>query len=296
MESQPNRTPLIVIVGQTASGKSALALELAKRFNGEIVCADSRTVYRGMDIGTAKPSKEEQKQVPHHLLDILSPDQPLTVAEFKRRADEAIERIRAKGKVPFLVGGTGLYVDAVAFNFSFRGEPDYARRQDLEQMSVGELQALLKDQGVPLPANATNPRHLIRQIETGGERSIDRTLRPETLFIGIEVEKEILQRRIAERVDKMFDMGLENEVQTLVDRYGWSHALLQTIGYKEFQDFFAHKTSPVELRQRIVRDTLQYAKRQKTWFKRNKYVHWTCKPEEVVDLITTQLNKNYITN
>ncbi len=119
MESFPDHTPLIVIVGQTASGKSALALELAQQYNGEIICADSRTVYKGMDIGTAKPSKEDQQQVQHHLLDILSPDQTMTAALFKEKAEQAIKDIGSRGKVAFLVGGTGLYVDSLLFNFSF---------------------------------------------------------------------------------------------------------------------------------------------------------------------------------
>src|SRR5688572_25180412 len=162
-------TPLIVILGPTASGKSALALGLAKQFGGEIIAADSRTVYRGMDIGTAKPSVEEQRQVRHHLIDVVSPDGPFTVADFQRLAFDAIADIGARAKTPLLVGGSGLYIDAVIYNFSFREPSNGLGRSKLQMLSVDQLQELLEEQGIPLPENKKNPRHLIRALETAGE-------------------------------------------------------------------------------------------------------------------------------
>src|SRR5688572_3284275 len=226
MESKSDRTPLIAIIGQTASGKSAMALELVRRFNGEIICADSRTIYKGMDIGTAKPTRQEQKIVPHHLLDVTLPDNPLTVAQYKKLADDVINEVASRNKIPFLVGGTGLYVDSVIYNFSFKGEPDRARRLELEGLSVEELQKMHEAEGIPLPNNPKNPRHLIRQLETRGEEAQAKP-RPNTLVIGIMLEKEELKARIEARVDTMFTLGLEEEVRDLVTAYGWRAAPLR---------------------------------------------------------------------
>ena len=291
MEPQPDQSPLIVIVGPTGSGKSAWGLALAKRFNGEIIAADSRTVYQGMDIGTAKPTSEDRAQVAHWLIDTISPDESFTAADFKRQAGYAIQAITQKGKVPFLVGGTGLYVDALLYNFTFMAKPDPEERLRLQKLSVEALQAELEARGVPLPTNVKNPRHLIRQLETGGMPAAKRVLRPNTLIIGINCETDELQQRIAQRVEEMFAAGLEQEVQGLVEKYGWDCAVLQTIGYQEFQDYFAGRATLDEVRRAIKKNTIQYAKRQRTWFKRNKSIHWLDKREESVDLITSFLNK-----
>lgn len=291
MESIPDDAPLIVIVGQTASGKSAMAMELAMRFNGEIICADSRTVYKGMDIGTAKPSAEDQRKVSHHLLDITTPDRPITVADFKQRALQALAGIQARGKLPILVGGTGLYVDAVIFDFSFRAAPDPKERKKLLGLSVEELHRKVQALGLPLPENEHNPRHLIRQIESNGEAVQTGELRKRTLIFGLLVEKEELEKRITTRLENMIGQGLEQEVRELADRYGWECRALQTIDYQEFRPYLEEDTSLVSTKEAIIRHSLQYAKRQKTWFKRNKHIHYIRKTEESVDLITTLLNK-----
>jgi tRNA dimethylallyltransferase len=166
--TKPTKPILIAIVGETASGKSALALDLAERYNGEIIAADSRTVYRGMDIGTAKPSVADRARVPHHLIDIADPDQSISAADFQRLAYKAIADIQAREKNAFLVGGTGLYIDAVLYNFKFHGPADLAERAKLEKLSVVELRQQLQDEGTPLPTNQNNPRHLVRQLETKG--------------------------------------------------------------------------------------------------------------------------------
>lgn len=292
MEPFTNDTPLIVIVGQTASGKSAMALELAGRFNGEIVAADSRTVYKGMDIGTAKPTTDERSIVPHHLIDVVTPNNSFTAADFKHLAIEAITDIGQRGKVPILVGGTGLYIDSLLFDFTFRGPANPLRRQALERCSIEELQELLQQEGLPFPSNERNPRHLIRAIEAGSHRvSAKKPLRPRTLIIGVAIAPEVLQAQIEVRVERMLLAGLEQEVRHLVRDYGWGVTPLQTIGYQEFLPYLEGRMVIEEVRQALILHTRQYAKRQKTWFKRNPAIHWISKTEEAVDLVTTFLNK-----
>jgi tRNA dimethylallyltransferase len=291
MESKPNNPPLIVIVGETASGKTSLSLQLAQRFSGEIIAADSRTVYTGMDIGTAKPAASELAQVPHHLLDITTPDQPITAAQYKLRAQEAIADIVRRGNVPFLVGGTGLYIDAVLYDFAFRTPANPAEREKLQQLSIEELQTLLQQAGIPLPNNARNPRHLIRQLETKGEQAAPAELRANTLVLGMQVDRALLKERIATRVDVMLQAGLEAEVVSLSKKYGWDIPPMQTIGYQEFRAYFAGNATLEEVKQEIVRNTVRYAKRQRSWFKRNPSIQHICNVDEAVDLITTFLNK-----
>lgn len=291
MESKSDQPPLVVIVGETASGKSALAVNLAQRFNGEIIAADSRTLYKDMDIGTAKPTDAQRALVPHHLIDISTPDKPLTAADFKRLADETIQNISARGKLPFLVGGTGLYIDAVVYDFSFGEKGGGAERHKWQRLSVRELQDELQRQDIPLPNNAKNSRHLVRQLETKGMPRQPKLLRPNTLIIGLMVEREELALRIAARIDDMFAKGLPQEVKKLSQKYGWVLPPMQTIGYQEFENYDPASQTPEELKKRIIKNTLQYAKRQRTWFRRNKSIHWCKTGEESVDLITTFLNK-----
>lgn len=281
----------MVILGQTASGKSALAMELAHRFRGEIIAADSRTVYKGMDIGTAKPTVEDQRSVRHHLLDVVNPDDKFTVADFQRLALAAVGDISARGNLPFLVGGSGLYIDAVIYNFSFRKPADLELRSKLQSLSVGELQNLIAGLGTDLPTNKKNPRHLIRVLEAGGELPQKESLRPKTLVIGMEKEKDDLGEAISRRVDAMLDRGFVAEVKRLSEQYGWDVPALQTPGYKEFRMYLAGQLTIDEARQQFIRAHLQYAKRQKTWFRRNPDIHWISNLEEAVDLVTTFLNK-----
>jgi tRNA dimethylallyltransferase len=291
VEPKPGNPPLIVIVGQTASGKSALALDLAERWNGEIIAADSRTIYKGMDIGTAKPSVAEQQQIRHHLLDVTTPDTPFTASDFKRQADDVIAEVAGRGKMPILTGGTGLYIDAVLFDFSFRGVFDAERRKELGRLPVTALQAILTERGMSLPANEQNPRHLVRAIEAEGQVGVRHELRSNTLVIGLAIDREELRQRVTTRVDTMLAAGLEREVLGLAARYGWSISPMQTIGYQEFEPFVAGSASLESVREAIITHTMQYSKRQKTWFNRNKGIHWISKTEEAVELVTTFLNK-----
>lgn len=291
MATITSAAPLLVIVGPTASGKTALGLELAERFNGEIIAGDGRTIYRGMDIGTAKPSQYEQKLVPHHLIDELDIGQFISAALFKYKVLAVIDRIHAKGKLPILVGGNGLYIDSVVFDYSFNTPVDPAERLRLQRLSVRELQAELKARDIALPENDQNPRHLMRAIETNGQAAERAPLRPHTLILGVEPERDILRQKVRDRVAVMLASGLENEVRTLVESHGWNEQLSQTIGYKEFKKYFDGVTTIEQVRQDIIGNTMAYAKRQKTWFKRNKAIVYPSSLDQAVDLVTTWLNK-----
>ncbi|MEO6513181.1 MAG: tRNA (adenosine(37)-N6)-dimethylallyltransferase MiaA [Candidatus Saccharimonadales bacterium] len=283
--------PLLVIVGETASGKSQLALELAKKFNGEIIAGDARTMYRGMDIGTAKPSPEDRLQVRHHLLDELNPNEPITAHLFKQRAQRAINDISQRGKLPILVGGSGLYIDSLLYDYSFNTPADPEERARLGGLSVEQLQATITGQGLALPENDQNPRHLIRVIETAGKVAPKNELRTQTLVLGVGVDRDVLRQRIADRVDQMLANGLENEVRRLVSVYGWDGQLGQTIGYKEFKNYLEGDENVADVRAAIIRDTCAYAKRQRTWFNRNQAIVYLSSLEQYVDLVTTWLNK-----
>jgi len=283
---------LVAIVGPTASGKSVVAMELAQKFDGEIVCADARTIYKGMDIGTAKPSVQDQQKVRHHLLDIVTLDQRFTAAEFQRLAKQAIADINARGKLPILVGGTGLYVDSVLFDFDFRPTADPALRQELENLSVEELQRRITDMGLELPNNSHNPRHLIRTIETNGAISSRKGLPASVLMIGLEVSEEELKDRIQSRTQNMLAAGLKQEVETLAKTYGWEAPGISAIGYKEWRALLENNSADeAEVTAEINRNSWQYARRQKTWFKRNKSIQWLSDPSKAVDIATTFLNK-----
>jgi tRNA dimethylallyltransferase len=293
VEPGSDPTPLVTLVGETASGKSALAVELARQFNGEVIAADSRTVYKGMDIGTAKPTKREQGGVRHHLLDVVEPNQTFTAAEFKRLANHAIDEIAGRGKLPFMVGGTGLYIDSVIYNFDFNESPNSELRKQLQLMSIEDLQYKLRTEGIALPQNSRNPRHLIRAIETKGVVAGHAPLRQNTLVLGLRIDRTELQDKVRLRVDEMMAQGYVAEVERLAEQYGWDAPGLQTPGYKVFRKYLAQELTLDEAKDALVREHLQLAKRQRTWFGRNKSIHWICKKEEAVDLLTTFLNKGY---
>lgn len=291
METVKAEPPLLVIVGETASGKSALALKLAEKFNGEIIAGDARTMYRGMDIGTAKPTAEERRRVPHHLIDELDPDEPVTAAMFKTMAERAIADINLRGKLPILVGGSGLYIDGLLYNYTFSSPANAQVRKDLQELTVDELQASLRARGIPLPENSQNHRHLTRMLEAAGNPGTKSVLRPHTLILGMSVDREALRQRLTARVDRMFAAGLEDEVRSLVEAYGWNDIIMHTIGYKEFKNYLQGEETIAQARAAIVRDTNAYAKRQRTWFKRNHTIKYPCNEEEFVDIVTTWLNK-----
>lgn len=267
--------PLIVITGPTASGKTGLALELAHKYGGEIICADSRTVYTGMDIGTAKPNQKERLFVPHHLLDVVQPNERFTAADFQRLARGAIADIRKRGKVPFLVGGTGLYIDSVILSFEFGVDSDPEKRKLLERKSVEELVTLIKEQQLELPYNLLNKRHLIRVLEQGGVNK-RRQIGPidNSYVVSISTEKNILEQRIRERTESIFADGVLEEARRLSDQYGWSAEAMTGNIYPILRDVLEGALSIEEAKERFIIRDRQLAKRQITWLKRHNFVHW----------------------
>lgn len=270
---------IVVLLGETASGKSALGLQIAKKYDGEIICSDSWTVRKYMDIGTAKPSQKEQQDVPHHLLDVVAPDEPFTAADFKRLANAAIADIQARGKLPIMVGGTGLYIDAVVYDYSFLGGEGTLDRDELGAMSAEALADMARDQGIDLSdIDVRNKRRIIRAMESGGQKPTRSTLPNDIVLCGTK-PKELIAR-IEQRVDAMLAAGLESEVKQLAETYGWEAEAMKGIGYREWQDYFAGTQSLEITRERIIAATKNLAKRQRTWFKRNPDITWGS-PEEI---------------
>lgn len=286
-----NADPLIVIVGQTASGKTAVAMELAEKFDGEIVCADSRTIYKGMDIGTAKPTAEEQNRVPHHGIDLIYPDETFSAAQFKEYALNVIQDIHRRGKLPILVGGTGLYIDAVLFDFQF-GEPaDLRLREKLSAKTISELQSIINKHGYPMPENTQNKRYLIRTIERRGVSGENKGMRPNTLVVGLAAKPELLKERIVQRVNTMLGAGFIDEYRQLLSRYPNTAPGFLAPGYKAFAGYLDGTLTIDEAKDEFARNDWQLARRQRTWFKRNDSVQWVNDRSIAVAIVTTFLNK-----
>ncbi len=270
--------PLIAILGPTAVGKSALALKLAQEFHGEIVSADSRLVYRGMDIGTAKPTVNEQRLVLHHLIDLVDPDEPFTLAEYQHLAYATIAEIHRRGNIPFLVGGTGLYVRAVLEGLSIpRIKPNLQRRAELERIDAPLLYARLQ-QLDPVAASRIDPknkRRVIRAIEVSEAAGtpiseLQKVDAPNyrVLRIGLTMPRDQLYERINLRVDQMIANGLIAEVQSLLDR-GYSADLpaMSGLGYRQMAAYLQGKTSREEAIRVLKRDTRRFVHHQYSWFR-----------------------------
>jgi tRNA dimethylallyltransferase len=268
---------IIAIVGPTASGKTALAIEIAKRHNGEIICADSRTIYRDMDIGTAKPTLAEQQGIPHYFLDIIEPDQHYSAQEFKAAAETRILDITARGKLPIIVGGTGLYVYALLYDYTF---PAGARTDDRAEMETRDLADLVaelqhKDSDLAAEVDLQNKRRVIRAIETAGQPRVkSEQLKPNILLLGLRPNTERLHTNITQRTLGMVQIGLVDEVNKIVAEYGAFIESLRSPGYAEIIDFLAGRISMVEAQDLISLHTRQLVKRQLTWFKRNGEIKW----------------------
>jgi tRNA dimethylallyltransferase len=290
---------IIIIAGPTASGKTDLALYLAQKFNGEIICADSRTIYKKMNIGTAKPSFEERLKIPHYLIDFLEPDQEFTVAEFKEKALVLIEQIFKKYKIPFLVGGTGLYLQAVVENLDIPPvPPDKKLRKQLEkEIQKKGLETLWKKL-IKLDPQAAdfvqkeNPRRVIRALEvclkTKKPFSLLRkkgTPLFNSLSIGPSFNKQELKKRIDQRVEKMISQGLVKEIQELIKQYPLSSPGFNSIGYQEIISYLQGEISLTEAITLIKKNTYQYARRQMTWFKKDKKINWVKNYTEAEKLI-----------
>lgn len=283
MASKRAESPIIVIVGPTASGKTALAIEVAKDLGGEIICADSRTVYKGMDIGTAKPTKEEQLLVPHWGLDLAEPGEKFTVADFKSYAVEKISDIRSRDMVPIIVGGTGLYVDAVLFDYGFGDKSDDKARAILEEMSIESLQQYCIDNNIKLPENKQNKRHLVRSIERK-DANIQRKLQPiaMSIIVGIATDREALRTRIASRAEQILTSGVVEEAIELGKKYGWESEAMTGNVYPLVKSYLEGDLDMQSTVSKFTTLDWRLAKRQLTWFRRNPYIIWTSQGEAKV--------------
>jgi len=282
-----NKIPLVVVVGPTAVGKSTAAVELAERLGGEVVCADSRTVYRGMDIGTAKPTPAMRARVPHHLLDVVDPTEVFTVWEFQRLASEAIAQIRARGRVPLLVGGTGLYVRAVVDGLVIpQVPPDWAARrlwEEEERQQPGVLYRRLRELDPQAAARILpqNLRRVIRALEVvvhTGRPFSEQARREEgelAVQLGLVVDRMRLHERIRRRIQEQLQAGLVEEVRGLVARgVDPSKPAMQGLGYKELIPYIRGEVSLEQAIRQLERNTRRYAKRQWTWLRADPRIRW----------------------
>ena len=273
-----------MILGPTASGKSALGVKLAKKINGEIISADSRQVYKGLDIGSGKITKKEMRGVSHHCIDIVSPKKIFTVVDFKKCADKAIEKNFAKNKTPIIVGGTGLYIQAVVDNIVLpEVKPNWKLRKELEKKTTEEMFNMLKKLDPERAKNidAKNPRRLIRAIEIA--KKLGKTPKLKSMSrrdldigqIGIKLPDEILKINIEKRIKKMLKGGLVAETKKL-RKSGLSWKRIYELGfeYKYPALFLRRKISKDEMLAKMLTENWQYAKRQMTWFKRDKRIKW----------------------
>lgn len=281
------KKPLIVIVGETASGKTAVSIELAQKIQGEIICADSKTIYKGMDIGTAKPTKDEMNGIPHYCLDLVEPDQSFTVVDFQLIAKKIIADIKSRNKIPILVGGSGLYVDSIIYDYQFGEQADQKTREELSRKSIEALQNICRQNNYDLPENKNNKRYLIRQIETKGKKVKNTTLIDNIILVGIFNNRSDLKQRIKLRIEKMMADGLLVETKELFDKYHSNEALKANI-YQISMLYLQHKISYQEMIDLAIKKDLLLSKKQRTWFSRNKKITWMLK-DEIVDFCLKQI-------
>lgn len=287
----PQLLPLCVLVGPTGVGKTEVAIELARRLDGEVVTADSMQVYRGMDIGTAKPTIAERAGIPHHLIDVITPDSPFNVARYRDLAHEAIAHIHARGRLPILSGGTGLYVKAVVGEFLFPDQgADSELRRKLQQEAETEGRERLHAKlaaADPVAAMRIHPndvRRVVRALEV--YESTGRTMtehiaaaqargpRYRDVRIGLVRDRAELYERIDRRVYAQLEQGLIDEVSRLRTEYRLHRTALQGLGYKEVLDYLDGRVSLAEAVASLQRETRHYAKRQLTWFRRDSDIVW----------------------
>ncbi len=297
---------IIVIVGPTASGKSDLAIKIARKFNGEIISADSRQVYKGMDIGTGKVTKAEQKLARHHLLDVVSPTKDFNVSDFQILGQKIIRDILSRGKLPIICGGTGFWIDALVFDQKFpEVKPNKKLRKELEKQTADQLYKKLKklDSRRAKNIDAKNKRRLIRALEilliSKEKIKLVRNNKSkyQILWLGVSWPKEKLARRIKLRLDKRLKQGMVPEVKNLIKK-GVSLKRLHNFGleYRQISEYLketANKRQATskkgkisfkdsEYYEKLLREIIKYSKRQMTWFKRNKDIHWMGKPSDFI--------------
>ncbi len=282
---------VIVICGPTASGKTNLSIELAKRINGEIISCDSMQIYKNMDIGTAKVTKEEMQGIKHYLIDFVSPEKRYSVADFKKDAKQAIKEIIEKGKIPIVVGGTGLYIDSLIYEIEYQNiEFDKEYRKSLESRVKKEGLDILYNEAKQIDKIAiekispNDEKRILRILEiyhatgkTKTEQEIESRKNPpeyDYIVYGIKWDREVLYERINKRVDKMIKQGLIEEVKQLLEKYNEFPTAMQGLGYKEVVEYLQGKITKEEMCEKIKMETRRYAKRQMTWFRKNKQTIW----------------------
>ena len=282
---------VIVICGPTASGKTALSIELAKKINGEIISCDSMQIYKEMNIGTAKPTKEEMQGIKHYMIDIISPDERYSVADYKKEAKKTIKEIISKGKVPIVVGGTGLYVDSLIYEIDYpKNKFDEKYREELEQeVEEQGLNALYEkakeiDEEAIKKISPNDKKRILRILEiyhaTGKNKTEQekesRKNEPEFDYkvFALNMDREKLYDKINKRVDIMIDNGLIEEVENIYRKYNRFPTAMQGLGYKEVVDYIEKRLTKEEMIEKIKQETRRYAKRQLTWFRKNKETIW----------------------
>ncbi len=287
---------LLVIVGPTAVGKTALSIELAKKLDGEVISGDSMQVYKGMDIGTAKITPEEMDGIPHYLIDTHDPDELFSAAEFQQRATQHITDVNSRDKLPMIVGGTGLYIQSVIYQYEFsEAKQDEALRRNLEELAQNQGNEVLhlRLQAIdPITADRLHPndvKRVIRALEiyqltgtTMAEYQKRAKRSPYQLcLLGLTMERDRLYERINQRVDIMMEKGLEREVRSLLDQ-GYSKDLvsMQAIGYKEMVEYIEGRLTISDTTELIKKNSRNFAKRQLTWFRSMKEIHWVDAEEQ----------------
>lgn len=282
---------VIVICGPTASGKTKLSVELAKKIDGEIICCDSMQIYKDMNIGTAKVTKEEMQGIKHYLVDFVLPDQRYSVADYKKDATKTIQEVLSKEKVPIIVGGTGLYVDSLIYNIDYPEiKTDLEYRKKLEKVADEEgLEKLYEmakkiDERATLAISSNDRKRIIRILEiyhSTGKTKTEQEIESRKnevpynyLVFAINMDKEKLHERINKRVDIMIKDGLIEEVKGLLEKYKQFPTAMQGLGYKEVVEYINGSISKQEMIDKIKNDTRKYAKRQLTWFRKNKQTIW----------------------
>lgn len=287
---------ILVILGPTATGKSDVAVKIAKKLNGEIISADSRQVYKGMNLGSGKITKPEMKGIPHHLLDVVSPNSRFSVAKYKELAEKAIEKITEKGKTPVICGGTGFYIDTVINNISFpEVPPNFSLRKKLSKKSAETLFEMLKKLSPSRAKNIDkhNKIRLIRAIEIakklGTVPKIEKTpSKYDVIYVGLDLPDKELKKRIEKRLLKRIKLGMIQEVRNL-QKQGVSWKRLESFGleYRETAKYLQGKITKNEMIENLKRDIWQFVKRQRTWFKKNKKIKWfnSRKTRKIYDLI-----------
>lgn len=285
-----NSPRVIGLVGPTAAGKSDAALFLARHLMAEIVCVDSVTAYRGMTIGSAKPSLQEQAEIPHHLLDICDPDHMLTVAEFVQYGHSAIHDIYSRGKTAIVVGGSGLYMNGLLYGYEFRDTSQVVASQqaELESLSIEALQSRLDKEypGVLNESDRHNSRRVIQVLLYGPPAKTDLS-KPiyQTWLLGLDKPDDVLKASISKRTDMMLQSGFVGEVEGLMGKYGSGIASLRSVGYKQVVEYLEGRLHQ-ELPEAINFATWQLVRKQRTWFRKNKTIEWVSNPEAMLTTLS----------